>query len=70
MNFETDVADKEFRANLRAFLSSRLQELFGGDVSGRILEPECRRRWSRALAGGESPPDRYDRDWFRRAHVM
>jgi hypothetical protein len=32
-NFETDVADKEFRAKLRAFLSSQLQELFGGDVS-------------------------------------
>lgn len=63
MNFETDVADKEFRANLRAFLSSRLQELFGGDVSDRILEPESRRRWSRALDEGGYLAPHWPREW-------
>jgi alkylation response protein AidB-like acyl-CoA dehydrogenase len=63
MNFETDVADKEFRANLRAFLSSRLQELFGGDVSERVLEPEYRRRWSRALAEGGYLVPQWPREW-------
>jgi alkylation response protein AidB-like acyl-CoA dehydrogenase len=63
MNFETDVADKEFRANLRAFLSSRLQELFGGDVSERILEPEYRRRWSRALGEGGYLVPHWPREW-------
>jgi alkylation response protein AidB-like acyl-CoA dehydrogenase len=63
MNFETDVADKEFRANLRAFLSHRLQELFGGDVSERILEPECRRRWTRALGEGGYLVPLWPREW-------
>jgi alkylation response protein AidB-like acyl-CoA dehydrogenase len=63
MNFETDVADKEFRANLRAFLSSRLQELFGDDVSERILEPESKRRWARALDEGGYLTPHWPREW-------
>jgi alkylation response protein AidB-like acyl-CoA dehydrogenase len=63
MNFETDVADKEFRAKLRTFLSSRLQELFGGDVSGRILDPECMRRWTRVLNEGGYLAPNWPREW-------
>jgi alkylation response protein AidB-like acyl-CoA dehydrogenase len=63
MNFETDVADKEFRAKLRAFLSSRLQELFGGDVSEHVLEPEYRRRWTRALNEGGYLAPQWPREW-------
>jgi alkylation response protein AidB-like acyl-CoA dehydrogenase len=63
MNFETDASDKEFRANLRAFLRSRLQELFGGDVSGRILDIECRRRWTRALSEGGYLVHHWSREW-------
>ncbi|HKX32260.1 MAG TPA: acyl-CoA dehydrogenase family protein [Blastocatellia bacterium] len=63
MNFETDAADKEFRADLRAFLGSRLQELFGGDVSDRILDPECRRRWTRALDERGYLVPHWPREW-------
>jgi alkylation response protein AidB-like acyl-CoA dehydrogenase len=63
MNFETDVADKEFRANLRTFLSSRLQELFGGDVSEKVYDPEYMRRWTRALNEGGYLVPHWPREW-------
>jgi alkylation response protein AidB-like acyl-CoA dehydrogenase len=63
MNFETDVADKEFRANLRTFLGRRLQELFGGDVSENVLKPEYRRRWTRALDEGGYLTPHWPREW-------
>jgi alkylation response protein AidB-like acyl-CoA dehydrogenase len=63
MNFETDVADKEFRANVRAFLSSRLKELFGAHVSERFSEPESQRRWTRALDEGGYLVPHWPREW-------
>jgi alkylation response protein AidB-like acyl-CoA dehydrogenase len=45
MNFETDIADKEFRAKLRSFLSSRLKEI----ADARVSERESQRLWTRAL---------------------
>ena len=63
MNFETDAADKEFRANVRAFLSSRLQEFFGAQASESISELESKRLWTRALDEGGYLVPHWPREW-------
>lgn len=63
MNFETDAADKEFRANVRAFLSSRLQELFSDQSWEGISEREGNRLWTRALDEGGYLVPQWPREW-------
>jgi alkylation response protein AidB-like acyl-CoA dehydrogenase len=63
MNFETDIADKEFRRKTRAFLRSKLQELFGPSWSERVFEPDAQRLWTRALNAGGYLVPHWPEEW-------
>jgi len=63
MNFETDIADKEFRKKTRAFLRSKLQELFGPNWSERAFELDDQRRWTRALNAGGYLVPHWPKEW-------
>lgn len=67
MNFEIDVADKEFRQEVRSFLTARLKELFGSDLTHRddhgMSEADIRRQWTRALNEGGYLVPHWPREW-------
>ncbi len=63
MNFNTDVADREFRIKVRTFLSTQIKELFGPDPSERLLGPESQRVWTRALNQGGYLVPQWPREW-------